>query len=226
MPGTPPAPPAGSPGSVRVFRAAPNFLRFRLVAGLLPTGLFLLIQAVALAIALADAKTGAIVGLGLTVTATFFALLFSYFMIRLDYDMRYYVVTDRSLRIRQGAVLIHESTYTFANVQNLTIHQGPVDRLLGIANLEIQTAGGGVAMPQAQQAGSPFHHGMLLGIENATEVRDLILALLKKYRDAGLGDSEEARRASAPAPAAFGGDALARLREVRDEARALNAAVR
>jgi membrane protein YdbS with pleckstrin-like domain len=228
-PHDPPSPPAGSPGSVQIFRAAPNFLRFRLLAGLFGPCIGLLLEGIGLATVLASGHIPGAIGLAVVLVVTFFAALFSYFMIRLDYDMRYYVITDRSLRIRHGAMQIHESTFTYANVQNLTIHQGPVDRFLKIANLEIQTAGGGAAMrPNGQQGGGSMHQGMLLGIENAEHLRDLILALLKKYRDAGLGDTDDARRQSAaPAPAETGlsGDALARLREVRDEARLLLTAV-
>ena len=60
----------------------------------------------------------------------------------------------------------------------------------------------------------------------------MILALLKRYRDAGLGDTDDAKRvafaasASAPVPATgLSPLALAHLREVRDEARALRSAM-
>jgi membrane protein YdbS with pleckstrin-like domain len=230
-PSEPPTPPAGSPGSEKTFRASKNLLRFNLVTGLFGLSGALLGELIGLAVTLAAGNVTAAVGLGIALVPTFLLLMFSYFMIRLDYDLRYYVITDRSLRIRHGWFILQESTYTYANVQNLKIHQGPVDRLLGIANLEIQTAGGAMVMPNAQQPGMMQHHGMLVGIENAEQVRDLILALLKKYRDAGLGDTDDARRAALAAakPAGPAGslspDAMARLREVLDEARALKASV-
>ena len=210
----PPEPPAGSPASTDVFRASPRFLTAQLVvlgsAALVVLGPLLLGFVLAVA---ADKRAGASV-LAIACTLTLLLFLLTYFMVRLDYDMRYYIVTDRSLRIRQGALVIQESTYTFANVQNLNIVQGPIDRLLGVASVRIETAGGGAASGK-QQIGS-FHHGVIAGIENAEEVRDRILELLRAYRDAGLGD-EPARAGSKAFPELAG----LRLVEIRDELRAL-----
>jgi uncharacterized membrane protein YdbT with pleckstrin-like domain len=158
------------------------------------------------------------------------ASVIKYFLIRIDYDMRYYVVTDRSLRIRQGALLIDESTFTFANVQNLKMHQGPIERLLGLSNLVVETAGGAGGGAKEGHGQSPFrrgHEGRLRGVANAREVRDQILRLLKRYRDAGLGDPEERHRAMPGSPPVAGlpPQGLVRLREVRDELRQLRRAV-
>ena len=38
----------------------------------------------------------------------------AYFLIHLDYDLRYYVVTDRSARVREGAWTVHELTLSYA----------------------------------------------------------------------------------------------------------------
>ncbi|HKO93098.1 MAG TPA: PH domain-containing protein, partial [Polyangiaceae bacterium] len=132
---------------------------------------------------------------GLIVGATVVLMLVRYFLIRLDYDMRYYVLTDRSLRIRRGAWTIEESTFTFANVQNLTLHQGPLERLLGITHLEIDTAGGGVQKNAKDPGSSMQHQGRLDGIDpkTAVELRDRILHLVRSYRDAGLGDTPALR---------------------------------
>jgi uncharacterized membrane protein YdbT with pleckstrin-like domain len=135
--------------------------------------------------------------------------------------MRYYIVTDRSLRIRQGALTIQESTYTFANVQNLTIRQGPVERLFGISNLHVETAGGAAAS-QSEEPGGFHHHGVLAGIDNAPEVRDRILTLLRAYRDAGLGDREDRPKAAQGRPEA---PRLERLQEILTELRALKGAL-
>src|SRR5207249_3022813 len=71
-------------------------------------------------------------------------------VLRLDYEKRWYVVTDRSLRIREGVVKVREMTVNFANIQNISISQGPLQRILGIADLRVDTAGGGgrAANPQ------------------------------------------------------------------------------
>jgi len=214
-PRQPPDPPAGSRESVQVFRAAPNFLRYQVIMWGVGFGV--------------GTEWFELMAIYIVLVATVLGSVVKYFLIRIDYDMRYYVVTDRSLRIRQGALLIDESTFTFANVQNLKIHQGPVERLLGLSNLVVETAGGaGGGAKEGRE--NPFrrgHEGRLRGVANAREVRDQILKLLKRYRDAGLGDPEDRHRA-APFPPPAGGlspQGLARLREVRDELRQLRAAV-
>ena len=63
---------------------------------------------------------------------------------------------------------------------------------------------------------------MLRGVVNARQVRDQILVLLKRYRDAGLGDPEDRGRA-VPAGRASGMPAAAieRLKEIRGELKGL-----
>ncbi len=225
----PPDPPPGTQDSVQVFRAAPNFLRYQVI--IWGAGFAMGVTAELFFISSGHiAEEGwieMVIGYPL-LALTLLASLVKYFLIRLDYDMRYYLVADRSLRIREGALVIHESTFTYANVQNLRIHQGPLERLLGLSNLVVETAGG--AASREKQSDSPFrrgHQGVLRGVANAREVRDQILKLLKRYRDAGLGDPEDRRRAEA-GPAAVGGVvglppiALERLREIREELRAMS----
>ena len=229
-PTKPPDPPIGSPDSVEVFRASPNFLKYQIIfwgiglaAGLIGEAIFTYA-----AHSTADGSwPGAVLGYGVLAITILFTII-KYFLIRIDYDMRYYVITDRSLRIREGALLIHEATFTFANIQNLKIHQGPLERLLGISNLIVETAGGAGSKKDSHKGPSAFphlhgHQGIFRGIENPQEVRDHILSLLKQYRDSGLGDPEERNRArlhQAPR-AGFSPAAMTRLREIRDEIKLL-----
>ena len=46
----------------------------------------------------------------------FFALA----LVRLDFEKRWYLVTDRSLRVREGVVNVREMTIMFANIQNIS----------------------------------------------------------------------------------------------------------
>jgi membrane protein YdbS with pleckstrin-like domain len=117
----------------------------------------------------------------------------AYIAIHLRYDTMWYVLTDRSVRIRRGVWVIHEMTITFENVQNVTVEQGPLERWFGIASVVIDTAGGGGAQ-HPSQAGLG-HRGVLQGIGNAHHVRDLILERVRASTSAGLGD-ERTRSAS------------------------------
>ena len=107
--------------------------------------------------------------------------------LRLDYLMRWYMLSDRALRIREGTLRLREQTMTFANIQNIKIHQGPLERLFGVANLEVHTAGGGDVIAEDGE-GQHLHRGVLKGIEDAHGLRDRMRQLVAQYRDAGLGD--------------------------------------
>ena len=145
----------------------------------------------------------------------------------LDYTQRWYMVTDRSLRLRWGIVKIQETTMSFANLQQVTVKQGPLQRLLRLADVEVRSAGGGGGSQEQSQADS-MHRSVFHAVENAQEIRDLIIARLTRFRQAGLGDPDDHRSdeqsATIHEQAAeqmAGGDALAAARDVLAEVRAL-----
>ncbi|MEO8178001.1 MAG: PH domain-containing protein [Deltaproteobacteria bacterium] len=187
----PPDPPLGSPGSVQVFQASPRYLSLQLIQHFGSLGSALCLELLGWALMPMPGGTAVFaIAAALIVSSTLVLMLARYFLIRIDYDMRFYVLTDRSLRIRRGAWQVEESTYTFANVQNLTLHQGPLERLLGITHLQIDTAGGSATKAGHEGAETLNHQGRIDGIDpqTATELRDRILLLVRGYRDAGLGD--------------------------------------
>jgi len=201
-PAQPPEPPLGSPGSVQVFRASPRYLTLQLIRHFGSMGTALLFELIGWGaiVPVPGGKTVFAVVATLIVGSTLLLMLARYFLIRIDYDMRFYVLTDRSLRIRRGAWTVEESTYTFANVQNITLQQGPLERWLGITHLQVETAGGSSPKGGPDAAEALNHQGRLDGIDpdTATELRDRILRHIRDYRDAGLGD--EPRRIQATAP--------------------------
>jgi membrane protein YdbS with pleckstrin-like domain len=206
-----PVPPAGAPGTLIVFRAAPGYFLYRVAAWSLRQVMTLVGIVVALFFLWGGARSESGAGLlffGLELVAVAFVLLgipFSLLLLRLDYEMRWYQVTDRSLRIREGVWAVREMTMTFANVQNIEVTQGPLQRLFGIADLRVQTAGGGGGAGQSSQQGQEglglnMHVGYFRGIADAQGVRDQVLQRLRRYRDTGLGDQDDAP-ALAPAAA-------------------------
>lgn len=108
----------------------------------------------------------------------------AYVAIHLRYDTTWYVLTDRSMRIRRGIWSIYETTITFENIQNVHIAQGPLQRHFGFANLMVMTAGGGGMGREGQAIGS--HVGLMEGLANAAELRECILA--RSQFNTGLGD--------------------------------------
>ena len=121
---------------------------------------------------------------------------------------------------------MRESTLTFANIQQISVGQGPLQRLLGIYDLEVTTAGGGSGGGHHGQLGAQgesMHRGFFHGIDNAPEVRELMLERLRHLRDTGLGDPDEAHHEEPSAPQSSTA-LLDAARELLQETRALRQA--
>jgi len=144
----------------------------------------------------------------------------SFLMVRIDYRYRWYMITDTSLRIREGLMTVRERTMTFANIQNLSLKQGPVQRIFGISDLA------GESKNELAEAMN-MHIGYFRGVDNAQEIRDLILAQMRGMRDSGLGDPDEPAAIAVPviAAAADSGELLAAARELLAEAQMLRVAL-
>ena len=149
----------------------------------------------------------------------------TYAATRLEFEQHWYIVTDRSLRIRSGLFSLQESTMSFANLQQVEVKQGPLQRLLKMADVHVQSAGGGAERPG--HAGDSLHTGIFHSVENANDIRDLILERLRRFRQAGLGDPDDHGHSHEPLPVSSPttGDALAAAHEVLAETRALRAAL-
>jgi membrane protein YdbS with pleckstrin-like domain len=229
----PPEPPPGS--DAKVFRAARNFFRYRLVSWFLSqvsalVGLVFALYFVAqmdFAIPPFSREATKVFFNGLEILgwAGFIAQIpFSLGIAVLDYEMRWYIVTDRSLRIREGIVNVKEKTMTFANIQNIQVRQGPLQRILGIADVEVRNAGGGGGAEEGKNGhpGEQVHVGYFRGLENASEVRDVIMAGVRKQRHAGLGDHDEQHETDQPADlnalVAAANELLAEARQLRSSA--------
>jgi len=220
VPRQPPTLPAHDGETLEVFRPAEGFLRYLKLQFWI---LFLLIDAGIAALWLAIFVAAPIVGAMLFVPALLIAIvpdLIAYIAIHLRYDSTWYVVSARSLRIRRGIWVIHETTITFENVQNIAVAQGPVQRWYGIADLSVKTAGGGGGSPHGEGAAhmSNAHRGLIEGVANAAWIRDLLLNKVRCSRSAGLGDEQTS-----------GGECwgwtpehLAALRDIRDAVQSLS----
>src|SRR6185295_6934406 len=115
----------------------------------------------------------------------------AYLAIHLRYDTTWYVLSQRSLRIRSGIWTINEATITFENIQNVTVESGPIERIFGIGNVIVDTAGGSSGGQTAHGKGSTnLHRGAIAGVSNAAEIRQMILSRLSLSKVAGLGDEE------------------------------------
>lgn len=190
----PPGPPAGAHDSIRIFRGAPGLYRYQLVLWLLKqagTGVGLLFG-IGFIAKLPNYPYDWVLNVVETIGVAFYvaSLPFTFLMVYLDYQLRWYIVTDRSLRIREGLLKVAERTLSFANIQNISVHQGPLQRFFGIADLEVRSAGGGSPKPGEDKKHEDLHVGKFRGVNNAEEIRDAILARVRQLKDSGLGDPD------------------------------------
>jgi len=223
VPAHPPTLPAHG-GPVRSLRPAAGYLaylKFLFWVALIPGDVLPVIAWIAVGLAVPI--------LGFVLAPLFVALMIlpdviAYVGIHLRYDTTWYVLTDRSLRIRRGILTIHETTISFENVQNVEVTQGPLQRYFGIADVIVQTAGGGAAHGHGKgQAGASLgpHVGILQGLDDAEAVRNQILASVERTRSAGLGDEHPMHVHPAASGSALSERHLGVLREIRDSVRRL-----
>ena len=218
-----PAPPPGS--APRTFRASRNYFTLRMIVW----GLTQLAAAIGIAFAIfgfsrIDENFPSSMlwliraGEAFAVLALLFEIVFGWMMIRLDYEMRWYLLSDRAIRIREGIATVREKTIALANIQNISIRQGPLQRMLGIADVEVRTAGGGEEKPGKKKPGvEPLHVAYFRGVDDAADIRDLLRDAVSRHRDSGLGDPDEDQHGP--------GDVHEAAQLVLDEARRLRAAV-
>lgn len=224
VPKEPPSLPLGDSDSVESFKPAEGFLRYlKLWFWILCILIDIALSILWIAICLADLTIGLLL-LPVFVVIMFLPDIIVFIGIHLRYDTTWYVLTDRAIRIRRGIWIIHETTLSFENVQNVSVDQGPVQRYFGIADVTIETAGGG----EAKQQGNPFgvsNQGVIEGIADAARVRDIILSRMKQSQTTGLGDLDEHDEGQAhKAQTAFTEEHLVVLRDIRNETIALKSA--
>lgn len=216
-----PQPPDGSPESIRIFRAGQKYYLWTVIMWAFAAAIAGFIAASAsipLLIAIRQApalgKLGAAIVLVIIWSVYFAVAIVSFISRRLNFGLRWYIVTDRSLRIRSGIFQVNELTMTYSNVQEIRVASGPLQNLLGIADVEVQAAGGG---GDARHGGGG-HVGRFSGVDHAADIRDLIVERLRRYRDSGLGEPTHLVNADP-------GAELTAASRMLDEARALRASL-
>jgi hypothetical protein len=163
----------------------------------------------------------------LAVAAFLGGLVLSWLLLELDWDARWYLVSDESLRIREGLLRTHERTITVANIQNLTIRRGPIQKVFRIADLEVRTAGGGAPTPpyDKQDLEKDLHVVRFRGVDDVEALRDRIQAALLRHRDSGLGNPDEGSGEAAAVPVPASPSLLPAAQELLRETRGLRAAL-
>jgi membrane protein YdbS with pleckstrin-like domain len=130
-----------------------------------------------------------IAGLILAIPALLIAVvpdIVAYIAIHLRYDTIWYGVSCRGLYVRRGIVVITEHTITLENLQNVTLRQGPIEQLFSIATLVVETAGASAG--EGDDIFSVGNRTIIVGLDNADEIRKMLMQRVRSLPAAGLGD--------------------------------------
>ncbi|OGD45600.1 hypothetical protein A3K69_03745 [Candidatus Bathyarchaeota archaeon RBG_16_57_9] len=119
--------------------------------------------------------------------------------------------------VKKGVLTITRKHVPFRTITNIASHTGPFDRLFGLGNVSIETAGfsGQQAGPEERLEGVVFYE----------EVRDFILSELRKFRApyATMTEASSPAEESVPRGPGLDDEMLLTLREIRDLLRAQKA---
>ena len=114
---------------------------------------------------------------------TIIALLISFIWAKLAYKNYRFGLTPKTIRIEQGVIYKKYVEIPYNRIQNIDIYQGLLARLLGLAVLQIQTAG----YSQSRSLSSMYFNpeGRLLGIssQNAKKLRDELVQRATSVRN-------------------------------------------
>jgi membrane protein YdbS with pleckstrin-like domain len=124
--------------------------------------------------------------------------------------------TMPEIYVKKGIIKITRKHVPFRTITNISSTSGPFDRLFGIGNVLIETAGfsGSMMGPEEKIEGVRFYE----------EVRDFILNELRKFRDPYVTTTEVVLPREEPVPRmdnSLDDEMLITLREIRDVMRKL-----
>lgn len=95
-------------------------------------------------------------------------LLFGRGLVRRRFERMAAELTPRALKLRHGYIFRVEKTIPLDKIQDVSLHEGPILRHLGLEALRVETAG--------QSASQGMPDASLVGIVGARAFRDAILA--------------------------------------------------
>jgi len=111
------------------------------------------------------------------------SVVVAYIIARLTYHFYRYELTEDGYRAERGIIWKKYITIPYSRIQNVDIYRGILDRLLGLSDLQIHTAGYGAA--GASRLGS---EGRLPGLsrEDAEALRDELISRVRQSKNQGL----------------------------------------
>lgn len=124
-------------------------------------------------------EVGPVFGFGKIIIPVLFMLIVSYVWAKLSYRFYKYELTDAGFRKEYGVIWKKYVTIPYDRIQNVDIYRGIIARILGLSDLNIQTAGG---------TANAMMEGRLPGVskEVAEQLRDELINRIRRPNGQGL----------------------------------------
>lgn len=158
-----------------------SFIRFAVL--FLTFGLWIILPTIAILNsggANGSSLSGVFVLLGILVV-----IVASWFWAKLSYNNYKYQLTPNGFRKEQGVIWKKYVTIPYSKIQNVDIYRGVLARILGLSDLNIQTAGASAVMNQRSIFSSGMGaEGRLLGLsfDDAEKLRDELVSLSEESK--------------------------------------------
>lgn len=131
------------------------------------------------------------VGLLLVVGGFLTQAAFSFLALWAERHTTWYVISDQGVQLQHGVWTTHETSLRFANIQQVSLRQGVLQRLIGLADVVVSTAGGRRSADDDEDAKR----------KNQGQLRDLDYTQAQRLLETLRGQLEAPYALAAPAPA-------------------------
>ena len=119
----------------------PRYLRVSLT-GIAVTAVVVAIGAVVVAMQTDQAQLALLIGGGVLLLLALVAFIRVLEVRRLAYQLR-----EHDLSLRSGVITHRVESLPFSRIQHVNVHRGPIERSLGLATLQVSTAGPDISIP-------------------------------------------------------------------------------
>lgn len=115
-------------------------------------------------------------------------VIFCYIWARLSYRFYRYELIENGFRKEKGVIWKKYTTIPYDRIQNVDIYRGVLARILGLSDLNIQTAGMSASISRYGIVGGAEAEGRLPGLsrETAEQLRDELIRRARQSRNQGL----------------------------------------
>lgn len=131
-------------------------------------------------------------------------ILFSLPVLYFRYHTLRYRFDEEGVHMKVGILFRREVNLTYARIQDIHLRSGFIQRWLGLADVQVQTASG--------NAGAEL---VIEGFRNYDQIRDFLYTRMRGAR----GETKTAAAGNPPLPAPADGEMAGLLYQIRDELR-------